>query len=53
MMTTTKQAETNAADVAGKDETIAAKPKRRTRAQIDADAAAGIVPVKAKRAPAK
>jgi 23S rRNA pseudouridine2605 synthase len=37
--------------MAGKDEAAAAKPKRRTKAQIEADTAAGIVPVRAKRTP--
>jgi 23S rRNA pseudouridine2605 synthase len=49
---TTKSTEINAADMAGKDE-AAAKPKRRTKAQIEADAAAGIEAPKPKRAAAK
>ena len=43
---------TNAADAAGQSE-APAKPKRRTKAQIEADAAAGIAPPKAKRATRK
>ncbi|MDB5755706.1 MAG: rRNA pseudouridylate synthase, partial [Massilia sp.] len=39
-----KPTETLAADAAGKDEAVAARPKRRTKAQIEADAAAGIAP---------
>ena len=35
--------------MAGKDEAAAAKPKRRTKAQIEADTAAGIAPPRAKR----
>ncbi|HEU4372816.1 MAG TPA: 23S rRNA pseudouridylate synthase B, partial [Telluria sp.] len=46
-----KPTETDAAAMAGKDEAAAAKPKRRTKAQIEADTAAGIVPVRAKRTP--
>ncbi len=49
---TTKPTETNAADMAGMDE-AAAKPKRRTKAQIEADAAAGADAPKPKRAAAK
>jgi 23S rRNA pseudouridine2605 synthase len=41
-----------AADTAGKEETAAAKPKRRTKAQIEADTAAGIAPPRARRAAA-
>jgi 23S rRNA pseudouridine2605 synthase len=44
--------ETNAADMAGNDD-VAAKPKRRTKAQIEADAAAGVEAPKPKRAAAK
>ncbi|WP_426105555.1 23S rRNA pseudouridine(2605) synthase RluB [Massilia sp. TSP1-1-2] len=55
---TTKPTETNAADmpaVAAIDaiDTAAAKPKRRTKAQIEADAAAGIDAPKPKRAAKK
>ncbi len=46
---TTKPTETSAADMAGKDE-AAAKPKRRTKAQIEADVAAGVDAPKPKRA---
>ncbi len=49
---TTKPTETSAADVAGKDE-AAAKPKRRTKAQIEADSAAGVDAPKPKRTAVK
>ncbi|WLI90001.1 pseudouridine synthase [Massilia sp. R2A-15] len=49
-MNSTKPTETNAADMAGKDEAVPAKAKRRTRAQIDADEAAGISKPRAKKA---
>ena len=48
-MMTTKPTETSAADIAGNDE-AAAKPKRRTKAQIEADGAAGVDAPKPKRA---
>jgi 23S rRNA pseudouridine2605 synthase len=51
-MNPTKPTETSSADVAGMDEAVA-KPKRRTKAQIEADAAAGIEAPKPKRAAAK
>ncbi len=38
--------------MAGKDEAAAAKPKRRTKAQIEADTAAGIAPPRARKAAA-
>ena len=49
-MNPTKPTETSAADVAAKDEATAAKPKRRTKAQIEADSAAGVETPKPKRA---
>ncbi|UOD27511.1 rRNA pseudouridine synthase [Massilia violaceinigra] len=51
-MNPTKPTETSNADVAGMDEATA-KPKRRTKAQIEADAAAGTDAPKPKRAAAK
>ncbi|RSZ55628.1 rRNA pseudouridine synthase [Massilia atriviolacea] len=51
-MNPTKPTETITADIAGMDE-AATKPKRRTKAQIEADAAAGIEAPKPKRAAAK
>ncbi len=38
--------------MAGKDEAVVAKPKRRTKAQIEADTAAGIAPPRARKAAA-
>ena len=38
--------------MAGKHEAVAAKPKRRTKAQIEADTAAGIAPPRARKAAA-
>jgi 23S rRNA pseudouridine2605 synthase len=52
MMNPTDTTETVAADVAGND-AAPAKPKRRTKAQIEADTAAGVTAPKAKRAPRK
>ena len=49
-MNSTKATETTAADMAGQDEAVPAKAKRRTRAQIDADEAAGITKPRAKKA---
>ncbi|MFL6657696.1 MAG: 23S rRNA pseudouridine(2605) synthase RluB [Massilia sp.] len=51
-MNPTKPTDTSAADQAGTD-AVAAKPKRRTKAQIEADAAAGVDAPKPKRAVAK
>ncbi|WP_374710517.1 pseudouridine synthase [Massilia pseudoviolaceinigra] len=51
-MNPTKSTETSTADVTGMDEAVA-KPKRRTKAQIEADAAAGTDAPKPKRAAAK